>query len=56
MSKYENIIRKISLYMVNHEYDKARHHIKRIWNHIDEMTNIESYVLRELACVAFNKN
>ena len=55
MTKYENIIRAISKMMTNREYNKARHHIKRIWNHMDDMTNTEQDVLRELALIAFNK-
>ena len=54
MSKYESLIKRISIMMINKEYDKARHHIKRIWNKPD-MTDTEEYVLREMALVAFNK-
>lgn len=54
MTKYESVIRKIAVYMTNREYEKARHHIKRIWNRPD-LTDVEEYVLREQALVAFNK-
>lgn len=55
MTKYENIIRAISRMMTNREYSNARHHIKRIWNRMDDMTDTEQDVLRELALIAFNK-
>lgn len=55
MTKYENIIKAISKMMTNREYSKARHHIKRIWDRMDDMTNTEQDVLRELALIAFNK-
>lgn len=49
MTKYESIIRAISMMMINREYDKASHHIKRIWNRQDDMTDTEIEVLRALA-------
>lgn len=55
MTKYESVINAISKMMINREYSKARHHIKRIWNHMNEMTNTEQDVLREIALIAFNK-
>ena len=47
--KYEKIINTISKMMLNKEYAKASHHIKRIWNRQDDMTDVEIEVLRELA-------
>lgn len=48
MSKYEPIIRKISLLLMQGEREKATHHMKRIWNKQDDMTITEQYVLREI--------
>ena len=49
MTKYEKVINKISMYMINRQYDLASRHIKRIWNNQDDMTDVEIEVLRELA-------
>ena len=49
MTKYESIIRAISMMMINREYVKASHHIERIWNRQDDMTDTEIEVLRALA-------
>ena len=54
-TKFAPIIRRISFYMIDRDYKMARHHIRRIWNHMDEMTDAEQNVLREIALIAFNK-
>lgn len=54
-TKYEGVIRAIARMMTDREYEKARHHIKRIWNRMDDMTDVEQEVLREQALKAFNR-
>ena len=46
--KYEGVIRHIAVCLVNREKDKAKHHIKRILPHYDDMTDIEKEVVDEL--------
>ena len=55
MAKYESIIKVIARMMVERRYESARHHIKRLMKHYDDMTDVEIEVVEELRVVAFNK-
>jgi hypothetical protein len=46
--KYEGTIRHIAVLLANREKDKAKHHIKRILPHYDNMTAVEQEVVDEL--------
>lgn len=46
--KYEKAIRKIAVYVVNREKDLAKHHMKRLLKHYDDMSDVEKEVADEL--------
>ena len=55
MTKYESAIKAVARMMVERKYESARHHIKRLIKHYNDMTDVEIEVVEELRIVAFNK-
>lgn len=55
MTKYESVIKAIARMMVERRYESARHQIKRLMKHYDDMTDVEIEVIEELRIVAFNR-
>lgn len=52
--KYEKAIRRIAVYSANREKALAKHHMKRLLKHYDDMTDLEKEVTDELRLVIFN--
>ena len=53
MTKYESIIKVIARMIVERRYESARHQIKRLMKHYDDMTDVEIAVVEALRTVAF---
>lgn len=51
--KYESIIRRIAVLSANRQKKLARHHMRRILPHYDEMTDIEKEVVDALKLKLF---
>ena len=47
-TRFEGVIRRIAVCVVNREKELAKHHMKRILPHYDEMSDIEKEVVDEL--------
>lgn len=54
MSKYEAIIRYIGIKMINREKELAKHHMKRLLKHYDELSDVEKEVVDEQRIVLFS--
>ena len=55
MTEYESVIKATARMMTERRYESARHQIKRLMKHYDDMTDVEIEVIEELRIVAFNK-
>ena len=51
--KFESVIRRIAVLTANREKNLAKHHMKRILPHYDEMTDVEKEVVDELKLKIF---
>ena len=47
-TRFEGVIRRIAVCVVNRDKNLAKHHMKRILPHYDEMSDIEKEVVDEL--------
>ena len=47
-TRFEGVIRRIVVCVVNREKNLAKHHMKRILPYYDEMTDVEKEVVDEL--------
>ena len=47
-TRFEGVIRRIAVCVVNREKNLAKHHMKRILPYYDEMSDIEKEVVDEL--------
>ena len=52
-TRFEGVIRRIAVCVVNREKNLAKHHMKRILPYYDEMTDVEKEVVDELRLVLF---